>query len=312
MRRPRILVTWFGSIAGHGTIGDLFAVQSVVARLVERGFDVSHASATSSAGLAAPNLAIAGADPDAFDVAVFVCGPILKGHPVLHEVLDRFAACRRIGVSVSLMPPTASNHILPFDLVLAREGATAAYEDVAILAPVSPPPLAPAGRQAPLRLGLTLRGRQAEYGADRCLHNEVADLAARVVARLEAGRRVEVVEIEHHLVRAGRRPEEIEQAYAGCDLVVTSRFHGGVLALRNNVPFIAIDQIAGGAKVSALLGDRGWPHVYRADSIDSAHLCDVAANLTTEPPSAAVEQTAARLRAGAERTLDALEAMLAG
>jgi len=118
---------------------------------------------------------------------------------------------------------------------------------------------------------------------------------------------VDVVEIEHHLIRSGKTPSEIEALYADCDLIITSRFHGGILALRNTVPFIAIDQIKGGAKVFSLLEPTGWPYVFRADSVTTETICDAAQHLLTGSSIPLLHETAEHCRTAAELTLQALE-----
>jgi polysaccharide pyruvyl transferase WcaK-like protein len=55
-------------------------------------------------------------------------------------------------------------------------------------------------------------------------------------------------------------------------LIISTRFHGAMLALQQSVPFIAIDQITGGAKVSKLIGRSGWPHCFRVDDLDKRQL----------------------------------------
>jgi hypothetical protein len=50
------------------------------------------------------------------------------------------------------------------------------------------------------------------------------------------------------------------------DTILTTRLHGMVLALRNGVPPVVIDPIAGGAKVLRQAQAIGWPHVFVADS----------------------------------------------
>ena len=44
-----------------------------------------------------------------------------------------------------------------------------------------------------------------------------------------------------------------DKIYQSCDFVLTSRFHGAIMSVRNLVPFIVVDQIEGGAKVTSLL-----------------------------------------------------------
>ena len=51
------------------------------------------------------------------------------------------------------------------------------------------------------------------------------------------------------------------------DAVVTTRLHGMVLALKNGVPALAIDPIAGGAKIKRQAETIGWPIVFTADKL---------------------------------------------
>lgn len=61
--------------------------------------------------------------------------------------------------------------------------------------------------------------------------------------------------------RVPSAPEQVAALVRRCDLVVTSRMHGLVLALRAGVPVLAVDPIAGGAKVSAQARAWSWPAV---------------------------------------------------
>jgi polysaccharide pyruvyl transferase WcaK-like protein len=51
------------------------------------------------------------------------------------------------------------------------------------------------------------------------------------------------------------------------DIVLTTRLHGTVLALKNGVPPIAIDPVAGGAKIRRQAETIGWPLVFTADTL---------------------------------------------
>ena len=78
----------------------------------------------------------------------------------------------------------------------------------------------------------------------------------------------QVIHIENSLSRSKNSPAQIEAQYRNCDLIITSRFHGAMLALRHNVPVLAIDQIRGGAKVQNWVSTTGWLHVYLAEAIE--------------------------------------------
>jgi polysaccharide pyruvyl transferase WcaK-like protein len=51
------------------------------------------------------------------------------------------------------------------------------------------------------------------------------------------------------------------------DVVLTTRLHGTVLALKNSVPAIALDPIAGGAKIRRQAETVGWPVVFTAGAL---------------------------------------------
>jgi Polysaccharide pyruvyl transferase len=46
---------------------------------------------------------------------------------------------------------------------------------------------------------------------------------------------------------------------ARADVVVTTRLHGLVLALTQGMPVLAVDPVAGGAKVATQAAAWGWP-----------------------------------------------------
>lgn len=56
-----------------------------------------------------------------------------------------------------------------------------------------------------------------------------------------------------------RTSAEIESLIARMDIVVTTRLHDMVLALKNGVPAIAVDPIAGGAKITQQARAINWP-----------------------------------------------------
>jgi hypothetical protein len=305
-----VLVAWYGAFAGHGTIGDLLSLESVVARLVAEGWRVAHASA---AGLVIPGATRVQwdeVDPRRFAAVLFVCGPIIAGHPETEALFSRFRGRPLGGVGVSLFGPGHPMHADPFTTVFARQGRAKRYEDVALIAPL---PVLPERDRAGQEfvIGLALRGSQEEYGADHCLWDQAERLARAAADHLlrSAGGRVET--IENHLARAGLSATDIEARYAGCDLVITTRFHGAMLAVRHGVPFVALDQIRGGGKVAPLLAARGWPHVLRVDRAtegDVARSATAALAVAALPGLQAFRDGAIR---GANRTLAAVTAWLA-
>jgi len=275
-RTHRVLVAWYGSIVGHGTIGDLRSMEALVSHLVGRGHEVLHASATDTEIPGARRVQWDTVPLSDFDVFTFVCGPLMRGHQETEALFDRFRQKQSIAIGVSPIDDFDAG----FTTTLAREGSAKSYGDIAIAAP--PPTRFLPQKTNSCVVGLALRGWQTEYG-DRCLSDaadRLAMQAAEEIGRTYGGFKVA---IENRLRLSPLNPDGIEAAYADCDLVITTRFHGAVCALRAGVPFIAIDQIAGGAKVSNLLGGLGWPHVYRADRTTAGEIAAAALALMESP-----------------------------
>ncbi|WP_258055129.1 polysaccharide pyruvyl transferase family protein [Streptomyces sp. Ru71] len=253
--RGRILLTgWFTFRHGEATAGDVLALHRVrdVLERERLAYDVVW-----SPGFRADALHLDDVRPEDYTHLVFVCGP-LHG-PQIEELHRRFAHCARIAVGTSVIDP-GSPAVTGFHRVLARDapGAEPAL-DLAARAPA--PPARPVA-------GVILTHGQHEYGGQR-RHAEVAEavtawLAGRDCARLQLETRLDTRDW-----RLCATAEQFESLLARLDLVVTDRLHGLVLALRAGTPVLAIDPVAGGAKVTAQARACGWPALLPAGRVDA-------------------------------------------
>lgn len=250
----RVLVTgWFSFDVGHATAGDLLAKGVVCDWLDEAGYPYDVAVASSFDG----DLEWTAADPVRYSHVVFVCGPFRPGWP-LTEFLERFAACRLVGINVSMLQSVGAWN--PFDVLLERDSPEEVRPDLTFL---SARPTAPV-------IGVALVHPQTEYG-DRQRHTMVNE----AVRRLLAAHDVAAVNIDTRLDANSvglRSPAQVEGLIARMDVVVTTRLHGLVLALKNGVPAVAIDPIAGGAKIQRQADRVGWPIVFTPESLSDEAL----------------------------------------
>ncbi|MFD6952604.1 polysaccharide pyruvyl transferase [Nocardiopsis sp. TSRI0078] len=244
VRTRVLLVGWFSFVDGEATSGDVGAAKAVSAAL--RGDGVAHDIAWSP-GFHPEGPSLGEVDPAAYSHLVFVCGPV-SGHQV-EELHRAFASCRRIAVGVSV-PDPRSPAFLGFHTVLARDGAGEEPErDLAAGAP--------AGRPVPV-VGVATapgqreyRGRSAHAGVHRALERW---LVAKDCARVPVDTRLDTADWLH----CGE-PHQFDALVRRMDLLVTTRLHGLVLALRNGVPAVVVDPVAGGAKVAAQGRVWDWP-----------------------------------------------------
>jgi polysaccharide pyruvyl transferase WcaK-like protein len=56
------------------------------------------------------------------------------------------------------------------------------------------------------------------------------------------------------------------------DVLITNRLHGLVLGLKNSIPVVAVDPIAGGGKVTAQARALGWPILIPAEELSAEKL----------------------------------------
>lgn len=282
----RTLVAGWFSFEGLGaTAGDLLARDVVAAWLDEAGeiYDVANA-APFEGGIDWRRVG-----PDAYGRLVFVCGPFYvrrrlvrllslpavnalnraqpalrrlgldpHRHIALELLVRRFGHARLVGVDVSILGGAAGAE-QPFDRLWARDGAGQSRPDLVFLSP---------GDRVPV-VGLVFVERQREYGSEG--RHDRAEAALRALAE-EIGAACVSIDTRLDVPNPLRSPAQIESAIARMDVVLTTRLHGMVLALKNGVPAVVVDPIAGGAKVLAQARELGWPHVFTADQADRSAL----------------------------------------
>jgi hypothetical protein len=285
---PRALVVgWFSFVDGHATAGDLLSRDLACEWLGECGWAYDVATAPPFAG----DVELESADPAAYSHVVFVCGPFQQGE-LEARLLRRFGHRRLIGVNLS-MGATAEGW-QPFDLLIERDSSARTNADIVFL---SRRPLVPV--------------------AGVCLVEDypgaLVDRANTAIARLAASRSLALVRIDTRLDRndAGlRTPAEVESLIARMDVILTTRLHGMVLALKNGVPVIAIDPEAGGAKIRRQAGHIGWPVAFSADEVAPEALAEALDYCLSEPARVAARRCGERAAAMVEALRDSLIAAL--
>lgn len=247
-RRSRVLVTgWFSFEQMGASAGDLLARDVVCKWLGERGYDFDIATAPPFQG----GIDWRAADPASYSHLVFVCGPIGNGPPV-DAMLERFAGTQLVGVNLTMLQPLEEWN--PFQLLLERDSSRTSRPDLVFL---SDPPRVPV-------VGLVLIDAQPEYRQDQ------RELVEQTIQQFIGSREMSVVRIDTRLDenRTGlRTPGEVESLIARMDLIITTRLHGTVMAIKNAVPVIAIDAVQGGAKITRQVQTLDWPIHFAAEQV---------------------------------------------
>ncbi|MEE4238609.1 MAG: polysaccharide pyruvyl transferase family protein [Anderseniella sp.] len=203
-------------------------------------------------------------DPSHYSHVFFICGPFTKRMMEKRwTLLKRFAHCTFVGVNLSMIADLDDYN--PFEVLIERDGSHCVRPDLSFLQ-IEP--------RVPV-VGLCLVESQREYGS-RQRHSQATALLHDLILR--SG--VAAIEVDTRLGpnpekmpdHGFRSPSQFESAVARFDVVLTTRLHGMVLALKNGVPVIAIDAVSGGDKVSRQAREICWPEVFDVDMVTSQDL----------------------------------------
>lgn len=244
-----LIAGWFTFKNNKATFGDSRAMEVTAAWLHEAGipFDV-----VGEEGNRVPGVSWETLDPSAYTIFIFVCGP-WWGAP---RILDRFSHCLKIGIDLTLN----GSGTLGFDVVIPRDGLGEENPDLALASHNVPVPV----------VGVALVHPQPFY-ASRQRHAHVQ----AVVDAFVASGTVAPLFLDTLLMHNPGKlttADQFASLVARTDVVLTTRLHGLVFALSSGVPAVAIDPVAGGAKVSAQARALGWPVILPGESLSCDEL----------------------------------------
>ena len=243
-------------LVGHfSTVGDVEVLHQVQTRLdaLGMGYDVSPYT-DAPLSIDASWLDKHAVDPSRYTHLIVICGPFTPRMAVQHQaIFGRFQHCVHIGVNLTMVESLRDFN--PFEVLLERDSDRTVRADLSFREPTRPMPV----------VGLCLASAQREYGGRRR-----GDLAALRLRQLIRDSGVAFIEMDTSTpVQTNRfgisSGAEFEAICRRLDTMLTTRLHGMVLALKNGIPVLAIDPVAGGDKVTRQAEKLGWPEVFDAD-----------------------------------------------
>lgn len=269
-----LVAGWFSYVDGHATAGDILVRDLLCEWLEQR--DIPHEIAIAppfEGGRPLNEL-----NPVDFSHAFFICGPFGWGE-LESDFLHRFGRSRLIGLNLSLdRTPDSWN---PFDLLIERDSVRETHPDMLFGSHQSLPHLIGVCRVEP--------------------HPEAdVDMADSAIDRLLArhpGACVEIdTRLDHNITRL-RSEGEVEALIARMDMLVTTRLHGMVMALKNGVPPLVIDAVPGGGKIRRQCARIGWPNLLGLEELQDDRLDAAWAWALSDEGKAAARACAQRARA---------------
>jgi hypothetical protein len=249
-KEKKVLVMgWFSFADGHTTAGDLLCRDLVCNWLGEAGRRFDVANVASFPG----GVDWRAVSASSYSHVVFVCGPFQDGE-LEQSLRQHFAGVPLIGVNLSMVLPLDEYN--PFTKLFERDSTRTARPDLVFATQQTRVPVVGVCLVEPYDAGLT-------------------EMTNKAIERLLAGREVAIVHIDTRLNNNAtglRSPGEIESLIAKMDVVVTTRLHGTVIALKNGVPALAIDPEVGGFKIKRQTQTLGWPVSLNVDELSDGRL----------------------------------------
>ena len=283
----RALAAGLFSFPTHGaTAGDLIACEVVCGWLAEAGLEYDVALAPPFTG----GCDWREVDPRDYSHVVWICGPLGESTEAFSRLRNRFPpeGRRWIGVDLSMQDPVEDWN--PFDVLLERDSDRLGRPDLAFASERTLVPLVGLVQVEPFIPLFPERDRQ--------------DDARAAVRRLAYSRPASVVEIDTRLDVANasglRNAVEVETLIARMDVVVTTRLHGLALALKNGVPAVAVDPVAGGDKITAQARAVDWPAAFSVDEASDEVLKQAFGFALSPEGQACAQASAERGRQGVE------------
>lgn len=252
-------------MGAFSTVGDVEVLHQVEMRMRDQGipFDVAPFS-RSRAAMFDHWVDVSTLEPSHYSHIFFVCGPLTcRMMEKRLKSLKRFSHCAFVGLNLTMVADIEVFN--PFEVLIERDSNQCVRPDLSFV-------------DRPLRVpvvGLCLVASQREYGS-RQRHSEAQLLLRDLIHR--SG--VAAIEIDTRLtpnpanavVHGFSNTAQFESAISRFDVILTTRLHGMVLALKNAVPVIAIDAVVGGDKVSRQARVIGWPEAFDIENVTDQDL----------------------------------------
>ncbi|PKN91991.1 MAG: hypothetical protein CVU44_17005 [Chloroflexi bacterium HGW-Chloroflexi-6] len=289
--RRALVAGHFSIPGGGGTFGDIEAQEKVCEWLSETGipFDVASNFEDGIDGVWLEQV-----NPAEYAIFIFVCGPWYPQKAIPAMLLQRFGHCLKIGVNLTVAQPGQAG----FDFLLARDNPNEIRADIAFGRKVEALPV----------VGVLLVERQAAYGS-RQRHLYVRQIFEEYL------KTAQVVPIWLDTIVYGNKVglqsgRQFESLLRKVDVLITNRLHGLVLGLKNAVPVVAVDSIAGGGKVTAQAKALGWPVLIPVEELDVEKLAETVQMCFERGMASELEQTHQQGLASIDRTRAEFEKIL--
>lgn len=263
-----LIAGWFSRKTKGTTIGDLLSIEILVDWCNDWGIEYDIADNT---GTYENSVDWIIQNPSNYSVVVYLTGPMIAGSRFQSELIERFKPHAKIvGLNVSLIN-NGESIWNPFDTVFIRDSPNEARADLVFLGKP----------KKTILVGVVMRGKQSEYIGKHVYNNEVKHWFDTLIKEENYA----AIYFDTDIGNIGinlYEERDLEILFSKLDLILTTRLHAAVLALKSHVPVIAVDQVENGAKLSRVLKSVSWPYTYIANLNSYEEIKSAARNILSK------------------------------
>jgi hypothetical protein len=253
--RSKVAIGWWGSLCSrNGTVGDCWAVHNVAQWLLHNSVDVDVISGPTWPYKNIVSMPFELVDARKYDMFIWVCGPLVPDEQII-KMISEFKDHRRIAVGVSKLAEMNDINSL-FDRIIARDSMDEVTFDLAL-----DPRYFPARLDPKLKKNTAVLLSLVSYEHWFDAQHDDSQRVARAFGEAMHNLRLDPIRFVDTRLTS-QDPIEIARPFAETSFVLTTRLHGALLAIQNEVPFVAVEQNANSTKISTIIRGRlGWPCV---------------------------------------------------
>jgi hypothetical protein len=282
-KKKALIMGAFSDIGKNSTFGDIQAMEVLCSWLneIQVEFDVLDKVSSKK-----KNISI---DPYKYDILIYVCGPFGR-----NTYCKNFSHCLKIGIDVSI-EKNESHYIDSYkclDFIIPRDSITVKNPEFVFKA--SSPDVAV--------VGLALVHGQGDK--ERSRHQQIE----AVVKKYFKNNGYAIIKLDTLITTPIRKNQtnissvsQFEALVRRCDFIISSRLHGLVYGLKNNIPVIAIDPISGGGKLTKQAQAINWPIIINGDTVSEEKIKDAEKEIIN------IKNTIPQIKDFADKRLDEIK-----
>jgi len=246
--KKALIVGAFSSVDKACTLGDVETVQVLESWLIEKNIEYDIFDEINF--FKKNKIKFEYINPKAYDILFYICGPFGMGSFDPLNIKKDFKHCKKIGVNISVSRDDITSYDGHIDYIIARDSKTIKNPDLVFNIKNTKVPV--------IGVFLVHPNGPKELRCHENIQKQVWNFFYKTkYARIDLD--TLITTRKHENKTRVYSSDILNSLICKCDVIISTRLHGIVYALKNKIPVLAIDPIIGGGKVQKQAESINWP-----------------------------------------------------